>query len=122
MHTKTLRPILRLFVVLISFLSVAPAVDAQTATEGIPTLQNPITAAYLKKNLRKSQPRLVLNRDIEKRLKQQLTANPAVQNLYKAIQRDAAAIQNEPLDRKSTRLNSSHVKISYAVFCLKKKK
>src|SRR5690606_40532571 len=26
------------------------------------------------------------------------------------------------LDRKSTRLNSSHVKISYAVFCLKKKK
>src|SRR5690606_39408426 len=28
----------------------------------------------------------------------------------------------EILDRKSTRLNSSHVKISYAVFCLKKKK
>src|SRR5690606_41669494 len=28
----------------------------------------------------------------------------------------------EPPDRKSTRLNSSHVKISYAVFCLKKKK
>src|SRR5271165_7471387 len=27
-----------------------------------------------------------------------------------------------PSDRKSTRLNSSHVKISYAVFCLKKKK
>src|SRR5690606_40885432 len=25
------------------------------------------------------------------------------------------------IDRKSTRLNSSHVKISYAVFCLKKK-
>src|SRR5207302_9273566 len=28
----------------------------------------------------------------------------------------------EEADRKSTRLNSSHVKISYAVFCLKKKK
>src|SRR5437868_8562003 len=27
-----------------------------------------------------------------------------------------------PVDRKSTRLNSSHVSISYAVFCLKKKK
>src|SRR5207253_7922846 len=27
-----------------------------------------------------------------------------------------------PEDRKSTRLNSSHVAISYAVFCLKKKK
>src|SRR5690606_41575839 len=30
-------------------------------------------------------------------------------------------VQAEPGDRKSTRLNSSHVKISYAVFCLKKK-
>src|SRR5690625_5990062 len=29
---------------------------------------------------------------------------------------------NELKDRKSTRLNSSHVAISYAVFCLKKKK
>src|SRR5690606_40925297 len=29
---------------------------------------------------------------------------------------------NKRVDRKSTRLNSSHVKISYAVFCLKKKK
>src|SRR3712207_7456288 len=28
----------------------------------------------------------------------------------------------EPEDRKSTRLNSSHANISYAVFCLKKKK
>src|SRR5437660_4820438 len=29
---------------------------------------------------------------------------------------------HHPEDRKSTRLNSSHVAISYAVFCLKKKK
>src|SRR3712207_8274259 len=29
---------------------------------------------------------------------------------------------NQVLDRKSTRLNSSHANISYAVFCLKKKK
>src|SRR5699024_12599661 len=29
---------------------------------------------------------------------------------------------DEPGDRKSTRLNSSHVSISYAVFCLKKNK
>src|SRR2546427_6368748 len=43
----------------------------------------------------------------------------------------AARLQREPLgrlhlpecrDRKSTRLNSSHSQISYAVFCLKKKK
>src|SRR3712207_9011443 len=30
--------------------------------------------------------------------------------------------RGERLDRKSTRLNSSHANISYAVFCLKKKK
>src|SRR5207249_8964923 len=31
-------------------------------------------------------------------------------------------MDEETRDRKSTRLNSSHVSISYAVFCLKKKK
>src|SRR5690554_7633238 len=31
-------------------------------------------------------------------------------------------VNEQQLDRKSTRLNSSHVRISYAVFCLKKKK
>src|SRR2546430_7844305 len=33
-----------------------------------------------------------------------------------------AAVLTQILDRKSTRLNSSHSQISYAVFCLKKKK
>src|SRR5256885_13305441 len=32
------------------------------------------------------------------------------------------AMHSSPRDRKSTRLNSSHLVISYAVFCLKKKK
>src|SRR5256885_12395126 len=33
-----------------------------------------------------------------------------------------ASVAMKPRDRKSTRLNSSHLVISYAVFCLKKKK
>src|SRR5690606_41570781 len=37
------------------------------------------------------------------------------------VERELQALQNNRTDRKSTRLNSSHVKISYAVFCLKKK-
>src|SRR5690606_40195702 len=41
----------------------------------------------------------------------------ALQDLKARVGDNDAAI-----DRKSTRLNSSHVKISYAVFCLKKKK
>src|ERR1039458_10483275 len=36
--------------------------------------------------------------------------------------RGFAAAVNQGIDRKSTRLNSSHLGISYAVFCLKKKK
>src|SRR3712207_7807680 len=35
---------------------------------------------------------------------------------------DCTSGGNQNLDRKSTRLNSSHANISYAVFCLKKKK
>src|SRR5258707_8866209 len=34
----------------------------------------------------------------------------------------ARGMLNDTLDRKSTRLNSSHANISYSVFCLKKKK
>src|SRR5690554_7749579 len=45
------------------------------------------------------------------------------------VKKSVAEVENmdyidlaENIDRKSTRLNSSHVRISYAVFCLKKKK
>src|SRR5207302_8379591 len=40
---------------------------------------------------------------------------------YSPITPNAALPSLSLRDRKSTRLNSSHVKISYAVFCLKKK-
>ena len=39
-----------------------------------------------------------------------------------AAQNAASTERSWSLDRKSTRLNSSHALISYAVFCLKKKK
>src|SRR2546422_5691979 len=40
----------------------------------------------------------------------------------RAVGRTDPAARSGPEDRKSTRLNSSHGYISYAVFCLKKKK
>src|SRR5690554_7015100 len=56
----------------------------------------------------------------------------ALDLLNKATERDPAFVEaflvqgdifnEQGEDRKSTRLNSSHVRISYAVFCLKKKK
>src|SRR5438067_9358813 len=50
-------------------------------------------------------------------------AGLALASLRAALSISAERIRNGVvLDRKSTRLNSSHVSISYAVFCLKKKK
>src|SRR5699024_12779146 len=48
----------------------------------------------------------------------------AIEKRQKEIANGLASAEraHKDLDRKSTRLNSSHVSISYAVFCLKKKK
>src|SRR5690349_22430271 len=40
---------------------------------------------------------------------------------YQEARQHPADVEEKSIDRKSTRLNSSHVEISYAVFCLKKK-
>src|SRR2546422_4099926 len=59
------------------------------------------------------------------------SSSPTNRNAQAEPPRQAAAppppqgvsnVAKEPADRKSTRLNSSHGYISYAVFCLKKKK
>src|SRR5262245_63886328 len=50
-----------------------------------------------------------------------LSADKAIYNYVKAIGKGLSKIMSK-IDRKSTRLNSSHLGISYAVFCLKKKK
>src|SRR5438477_7247214 len=49
---------------------------------------------------------------------------PGVFNIVHGDKTAVDALLTHPLvrDRKSTRLNSSHMSISYAVFCLKKKK
>src|SRR2546430_5534893 len=48
-------------------------------------------------------------------------AGDHTKSAYKTIQR-ISGVKAVYTDRKSTRLNSSHSQISYAVFCLKKKK
>src|SRR3712207_7276101 len=55
-------------------------------------------------------------------------ARPLLHVLRRAAARGSPGAERDPqdghdrvLDRKSTRLNSSHANISYAVFCLKKK-
>src|SRR5438874_9976398 len=53
----------------------------------------------------------------------QHTARPQPPARWSRSRRTMALVRTRAFrDRKSTRLNSSHVEISYAVFCLKKKK
>src|SRR5260221_10501070 len=49
-------------------------------------------------------------------------AEPNGSGLVRPAGKEVVRLWNERGDRKSTRLNSSHTVISYAVFCLKKKK
>src|SRR3712207_7719580 len=46
----------------------------------------------------------------------------SIQGVHNETERAAIAKRARAQDRKSTRLNSSHANISYAVFCLKNKK
>src|SRR5436305_9660857 len=56
---------------------------------------------------------------VRRRLLEWTTAAHTARALSRGSARRLAWVE---IDRKSTRLNSSHVRISYAVFCLKKKK
>src|SRR2546426_7817982 len=64
--------------------------------------------------------RLVL--DLEEASAKYAIIPPSPHNPDDAVLGAEAADRERKLDRKSTRLNSSHLVISYAVFCLKKKK
>src|SRR5690349_22862078 len=67
----------------------------------------------------RSEPRIVEERQMRPRIAQ---ADDALRVIQHPADRVLVAVQQLRGDRKSTRLNSSHVEISYAVFCLKKKK
>ena len=58
-------------------------------------LNNPFTGDYLLKNLRKEQPRLVLNSEIDKVLREKLISNPVVKNFYSAIKLNAMSVLDE---------------------------
>lgn len=60
-------------------------------------LENPISVSYLKKNLRKAGPKLVLTPALEKSLKKKIKSDPLVANYYKGIQINAQEILKEPL-------------------------
>lgn len=60
-------------------------------------LENPISVKYIKSNLRKSSPKLVLTPALEKKLKADLKSDPVVKNYYAAMKLNAQSILKEPL-------------------------
>src|SRR5699024_12880382 len=69
-------------------------------------------------------PRRVLDPEAARRRSRHLDpqTRPRVEQLpVPALRLEVGSADRDDGDRKSTRLNSSHVSISYAVFCLKKK-
>jgi len=59
-------------------------------------LENPVSVSYLKSNLRKSSPRLVLTPEIETTLKKKLKSDPVVKNYYEAMKIDAKKLLSSP--------------------------
>ncbi len=59
-------------------------------------LINPFTEEFLVNNLRKEQPRLVLNSEIDKVLREKLKLDPVVKNFYSAIKLNAMSVLDEP--------------------------
>jgi hypothetical protein len=61
------------------------------------TLENPVTAAWLKAHLSKQSPKLLLNPKIEKQLKQKLLSDPLVMRYHLYLKKEAADILTKPL-------------------------
>jgi hypothetical protein len=67
------------------------------AQENILRLENPFSTQFLKSNLKKTTPRLVLTPSIEKTLKSKIKSDPVVKNYYGAIALNAKKILTQPL-------------------------
>jgi len=65
--------------------------------EPIPNLKNPVSVEYLKANISKKSPKLILTPQIEKELKRKLRSDPLVQKYYQYLKYEAALILEKPL-------------------------
>ncbi|WP_439484009.1 heparinase II/III domain-containing protein [Cyclobacterium plantarum] len=98
-------PKLILFLFLIAGIFVGPAqLSAIASTNNVNTpfkqdphkLENPITVNYIKRNLRKSSPKLGLSPALERNLKRKIRNDEVVGNYYAAIKANAMEVMEQP--------------------------
>lgn len=63
----------------------------------VPKLDNSITVQYVKKNLKKSSPRLVYNSGNISLIKKKLKRDPVIRNMFEAIKLNAEEVMEQPL-------------------------
>jgi len=76
-------------------LTFAFQVNAQE--KSVYALENPVTVSWLKANLSKQSPKLILTPEIEKQLKLRLKSDPLLQNFQRYLQKEANEILTKPL-------------------------
>src|SRR3712207_1256103 len=84
----------------------------------------PYTTLFRSENPGERHSRVIINGHVHELPSGTPHSSPAIAMDTMADEADTAELPDVEMqqDRKSTRLNSSHANISYAVFCLKKKK
>ncbi|MDN3687371.1 heparinase II/III domain-containing protein [Cyclobacterium jeungdonense] len=97
-------PKLLLLLVLFAGLLTGPVPAVEAANGSIvrleqdpPKLENPITVSYIKRNLRKSSPKLALTPAWERNLKREIKQDPMVANYYEAVKANAESVLGEPV-------------------------
>ncbi len=85
-----------LFLLLFLFLLKQNAIS-QSRSDEIHRLDNPMTVEFLMANLKDQTPRLVLNRERDRRLRDNLEHDPVVQAYFETLKKDAGRIMKEPL-------------------------
>jgi Heparinase II/III-like protein len=84
-------------ILMTALLCLASLFPIKAQNEQIHKLENPITVEYLKKNLSKKSPKLILTPAIEKEIKLKLKSDMLVQNYFGYLKQQADSILEKPL-------------------------
>src|SRR5207302_11323871 len=98
-----------------------PSLSPLSLHDALPILGNGMHLVTSRRLAQRSAGAMACSRPRSKRSSGSCASSSGISRWKQQKRSPRVQVVEPPPDRKSTRLNSSHVKISYAVFCLKKK-